>query len=467
MVNHSIKQMYNKESKILILGSFPSVKSREEGFYYAHPKNRFWKVLSLVLGENLPVTVEEKKNMLLKHRIALWDVIASCDIIGSSDSSIENVTPNNLLPMIKESDIKVIYCNGTKAFSLYNKYIYPSLSKENIINANAVLLPSTSPANAAKSVDELTNSWRRILTGLKRENFRSAYYSLNDYANDIYEKKLYRLALDGGFTCPNRDGKIGYGGCIFCSAAGSGDFASESGLSIKKQIQSQKELIKNKLPKTKKVGYIAYFQAFTSTYAPVEKLRELYLEAANNDSIDVISIATRPDVLPDDVLKLIEEINNIKPVWVELGLQTIHPKTAEYIRRGYDLKVYNRAVNALKNIGISQIITHIILGLPGESESMMIKTVKHALKTGSNGLKLSLLHVLKNTDLAKDYENGLFETMSLDDYARLLKDILGVIPPDTVLHRFTGDGNKKELLAPLWSGDKKHVLNTINKVLSE
>ena len=466
MVTHTLQQIYNTKSKILILGSFPSVKSRETGFYYGHPQNRFWKVLSAVLRVNTPVTTKEKTNMLLSHGIALWDVIASCDITGSSDSSIANVTANDLEPLILASNISVIYCNGHKAFTLYEKYIKPALSKKKIINPNAIELPSTSPANAAWSLDALINSWNRILSGLRRSNFHAHYYSLNDYSTDYYNKKLYRLSLDGGFSCPNRDGTIGYGGCIFCSNEGSGDFSGSRNISITKQLEDQKALIARKLPKTKPVGYIAYFQAYTGTYDNISRLKTLYYEAINDSSVDILSIATRPDCLSDDVLQLLAKLNKVKPVWIELGLQTIHPKTAQYIRRGYELKVYNQAVTNLRKIGISQIITHVILGLPSETPAMMKKTIDHVCKCGSNGIKLQLLHVLQGTDLALDYEKGGFGIMSLDEYKMLLGDICTMLPPDMVVHRFTGDGNKKTLIAPLWSGDKKNVLNTVNSYLA-
>lgn len=291
------------------------------------------------------------------------------------------------------------------------------------------------------------------------------YYSINSYLKKEYKMKVYKVSLDGGFSCPNRDGKLGTGGCIFCSKGGSGDFASSRNLSIKDQIEEGKKRIESKLPKDEEVGYIAYFQAFTNTYATVEELRSKYMEAVNADGIVAISIATRPDCLSIDVLNLLKEINQIKPVWVELGLQTIHKKTADYIRRGYELEVYDKAVQNLKGIGV-KIVTHVILGLPGESKEDMLETVKYVSKTQTFGIKLQLLHVLENTDLATDYENGMFDTLSMEDYIDIVKDALSIIPKTMTVHRLTGDGDKRILIAPMWSADKKRVLNTINRYVT-
>ncbi|MBQ2504566.1 MAG: TIGR01212 family radical SAM protein, partial [Lachnospiraceae bacterium] len=212
--------------------------------------------------------------------------------------------------------------------------------------------------------------------------------------------------------------------------------------------------------------YIAYFQAFTNTYGPVEKLRALYTEAIRHPDIVALSVATRPDCLPQEVLELLEELNHIKPVWVELGLQTIHPATADYIRRGYDLEVYDRAVRSLRARHL-EVITHVILGLPGETAADMVETVRHVVASGATGIKLQLLHVLRGTDLAKDYEAGKFEVLTEDAYMEILRQCLAVIPPQMVIHRLTGDGPKRILIAPLWSGDKKHVLNRVNRLLEE
>lgn len=289
------------------------------------------------------------------------------------------------------------------------------------------------------------------------------YLSFNKYLKDKFGQKVYKISLDGGFTCPNRDGKIDTRGCIFCSKGGSGDFAQNRNLSITEQIESGKKIVEKKIKSGK---YIAYFQAFTNTYAPVEILRAKYSEAMNHPDIVALSIATRPDCLGDDVIELLDEMNKIKPVFVELGLQTIHSDSAKYIRRGYSLEVYNEAVKKLKNIGVN-IVVHIILGLPNESEEDMLETVKYVCESGANGIKLQLLHIIAGTDLAKDYEKGLFKTLEFDEYVELIAKCVAIIPKNIVIHRLTGDRAKKDLIAPLWSADKKRVLNAINKALRE
>lgn len=289
------------------------------------------------------------------------------------------------------------------------------------------------------------------------------YLSFNKYLKDKFGQKVYKISLDGGFTCPNRDGKTGTRGCIFCSKGGSGDFAENREMSITEQIESGKKKVEKKIKSGK---YIAYFQAFTNTYAPVETLRQKYEEAINHPDIVALSIATRPDCLGDDVLRLLDEMNKIKPVFVELGLQTIHQKSAKYIRRGYDLSVYDKAVRDLNKIAVN-VVVHIILGLPNESENDMLETVKYVCESGANGIKLQLLHVIDGTDLAKDYEKGLFKTLEFDEYVNLIVKCVKIIPNDIVIHRLTGDGAKKDLIAPLWSADKKRVLNAINKALRE
>lgn len=289
------------------------------------------------------------------------------------------------------------------------------------------------------------------------------YLSFNKYLKDKFGQKVYKISLDGDFTCPNRDGKTGTRGCIFCSKGGSGDFAESRKMSITEQIESGKKKVEKKIKSGK---YIAYFQAFTNTYAPVEMLRQKYEEAINHPDIVALSIATRPDCLGDDVLRLLDEMNKIKPVFVELGLQTIHQKSAKYIRRGYDLSVYDKAVRDLKKIGVN-VVVHVILGLPNESENDMLETVKYVCESGANGIKLQLLHVIDGTDLAKDYEKGLFKTLEFDEYVNLIVKCVKIIPKDIVIHRLTGDGAKKDLIAPLWSADKKRVLNAINKALRE
>lgn len=288
------------------------------------------------------------------------------------------------------------------------------------------------------------------------------YTTLNNYLKERFGEKVYKIALNGGFTCPNRDGTIDTRGCIFCSKGGSGDFAESPDLTITEQIENGKKRLEKKIKNGK---YIAYFQAFTNTYAPVERLRTIYEEAINHPDIVALSIGTRPDCLGDDVLALLDELNKIKPIFVELGLQTINEDTARYIRRGYTLEVYDKAVADLHKIGIN-VVTHIILGLPNESKEVMLNSVKHACKV-TDGIKLQLLHILKGTDLAKDYEQGKFEVLTLEQYTEIIKECVQIIPENVVIHRLTGDGAKKDLIAPLWSADKKTVLNTINQALKE
>lgn len=288
------------------------------------------------------------------------------------------------------------------------------------------------------------------------------YTTLNSYLKDKFGQKVYKIAINAGFTCPNRDGTIGTGGCIFCSKGGSGDFAESPTLSITEQIEKGKSRISGKIKNGK---YIAYFQAFTNTYAPVERLRRLYTEAVNHPDIVALSIATRPDCLGDDVLMLLDEINQAKPIFVELGLQTSNESSARYIRRGYTNDVYDTAVSKLHSIGIN-VVTHIILGLPGESKQDMLKSVEYACKV-TDGIKLQLLHVIDGTDLAEEYRQGKFNVLSLEEYTQIIVDCVRIIPKNVVIHRLTGDGAKKDLIAPLWSADKKTVLNTINKALKD
>ena len=315
------------------------------------------------------------------------------------------------------------------------------------------------------------------------------YYTLNYYLRQRFGRKTYKLALDGGMTCPNRDGTVGYGGCIFCSGGGSGEFAvgiQETG-GVTAQIEQARKRIQEK---TDAELFIAYFQSYTNTYADVEYLRQIFTEAIMHPQVAVLSIATRPDCLPDEVLALLEELNRIKPVWIELGLQTIHEKTARYIRRGYELSCYENAVKRLTQAGI-EVITHVILGLPGESREDMLETVRYLSRNvsvsgqnsvpgrnhlseippsgavpflyGTQGIKLQLLHVLKGTDLAADYQKGAFSVLSMDEYLDVLFECIEILPPDMVVHRITGDGPKSLLVAPQWSADKKRVLNTIRR----
>lgn len=276
------------------------------------------------------------------------------------------------------------------------------------------------------------------------------FYSVNEYLKGTYGVKMYKLALNGGMNCPNRDGLIDTRGCIFCSAGGSGDFACTN-------VDDAKKLTSNKYTGN---NFIAYFQSYTNTYADVSYLRNLFMPVINNPDVKILSIATRPDCLDDSVITLLDELNKIKPVWIELGLQTIHKKTSDYIRRGYELDIFTDSVKRLNNSDI-KVIVHMILGLPGESDEMMLDTARFIANSGAWGIKLQLLHVLKGTDLADDYNNHLFETMTMDNYIRLIGRIIELLPPDMVIHRLTGDGPKKILIAPLWSADKKRVHNSL------
>ncbi|MBQ6801780.1 MAG: TIGR01212 family radical SAM protein [Oscillospiraceae bacterium] len=272
-----------------------------------------------------------------------------------------------------------------------------------------------------------------------------------------FGEKVYKLALEGGFTCPNRDGTLGTKGCIFC-LGGSGDFAEKPCENIFLQIEKAKARVAAKNPSGK---YIDYFKSYTNTYGPVEKMRALFTEAISHPDVVALSIGTRPDCLPDEVLELLSELNKIKPVWVELGLQTVHEKTAEYIRRGYPLCVFDSAVKRLKKAGI-YVIVHMIIGLPGETSEMIAKTAEYIGKSGADGIKLQLLHILEGTDLAEDYASGKFKTLELEEYISVLEECIRRIPPEMTVHRLTGDGSKNHLVAPLWSADKKRVLNAIN-----
>jgi len=285
------------------------------------------------------------------------------------------------------------------------------------------------------------------------------YYSLDSYIKQTFGEKLYKLALNGGMSCPNRDGTLGRGGCIFCSEGGSGDFAADQKLSIPEQIQNAKELVSKKHSGS---SYIAYFQAYTNTYAPVSYLERIYKEAIQEPDIKVLSIATRPDCLWEETLDLLERINQQKPVWVELGLQTIHKSSSDFIRRGYELDVFEKAVYDLKKRGIS-VIVHTILYLPNETREMMLETISYLNKLPIDGIKLQLLHVLKGTDLADYYLSNPFHLPDLEEYLETLGIMISHLRPDIVVHRITGDGPKSLLIAPLWTGNKRHVLNSIQK----
>ncbi len=289
------------------------------------------------------------------------------------------------------------------------------------------------------------------------------FYSANQFYKSFFGSKVYKISVNGGMTCPNRDGKLGTEGCIFCSSSGSGDFSPVSTLSISKQIENSIERVRSKIKENK---FIAYFQSFTNTYAPVSYLEKIFMQAINNPKIVALSIGTRPDCLPPEILILLEKLNQIKPVFVELGLQTIHQKTADYINRCYTLQIFDNAVKNLKHIGIN-VIVHVIIGLPFETEDMIYKTVNYVGKSGANGIKLQLLHILDGTKLAEYYKQGLFTTLTLEQYTNIICKCIQIIPKHMVIHRITGDGPKKLLIAPQWSSNKKLVLNTINKAIND
>lgn len=289
------------------------------------------------------------------------------------------------------------------------------------------------------------------------------YHSLDYMLRERFGEKVYKVTLNGGMSCPNRDGKLGTRGCIFCSAGGSGDFAADSSLSITEQIDRQISILSVKRPIHK---YIAYFQAFTNTYAPVEYLEKIFTEALAHPGIAALSIGTRPDCLGKDVVTLLSRLNRQKPVWVELGLQTIHEKTAAYIRRGYPLSCFEDAVRRLRSEDI-EVIVHTILGLPGESTQDILNTMKYLNHQDIQGIKLQLLHVLRGTDLASDYEKGLFRTYERDEYISLVISCLEHLRPDMVIHRITGDGPKDLLIAPLWASRKREVLNLLHHQMKE
>lgn len=298
------------------------------------------------------------------------------------------------------------------------------------------------------------------------------YHSLDYEMKRRFGTKVYKIALEGGMTCPNRDGTIGTGGCIFCSAGGSGDFAvplqGAAGMteeSVHRQIDLAISRISRKMGSSPG-AYIAYFQSYTNTYAPVSYLRQLFTAAILHPEIRVLSIATRPDCLPEEVLDLLEELNQIKPVWIELGLQTIHPDTARLIRRGYELDCFTDAKNRLRRRGL-EVIVHVILGLPGEDRTQMLETVSWLGSNDIQGIKLQLLHILKGTDLALLYEQTPFPVMSMEEYLDLVIDCVSLLPPEIVIHRITGDGPKNLLIAPLWSANKRLVLNTLTRRFQE
>jgi len=288
------------------------------------------------------------------------------------------------------------------------------------------------------------------------------YYSFHAYCQNTFHEKIYKIALDAGMTCPNRDGTLGNGGCIFCSKGGSGDFAVKMDSStISEQIQKGLSLFHGK--KTGK-QFIAYFQAYTNTYAPISYLQDIYTQALDTPEVVGISIATRPDCLSDEVLSLLQRLKAAYPgkfIWIELGLQTIHEETARYIRRGYNLDCFTQAVWALSRYDIP-VIVHVIIGLPHETKEMLYATIRYLNQLPIQGMKLQLLHILKETDLADEYLAGKFEALTLQEYTDLLIGCLERLKPEIVVHRITGDGPRDLLIAPLWSLQKRNVLNTIH-----
>lgn len=287
------------------------------------------------------------------------------------------------------------------------------------------------------------------------------YNTLNNELQRVFGEKIMKLSLDGGFTCPNRDGTLGNKGCIFCSDEGSGEFAGSRFVSIKEQVESQKRLVSRKNKSNK---YIAYFQNFTNTYGPVERLEKIYDEALNIDGIVGLAIATRPDCLDEDVLDLLSRLNKRTFLWIELGLQSIHEDSAKFIRRGYPLSTYNNAIEKLKERNI-KVVTHLIIGLPHEVKEDILESVKHVANTDTWGVKLHSLYIQKDTDLYKYYSNNPFSIFSKDEYVDIIVDALRLLPRDMVIHRVTGDGKKELLYEPKWSADKLNVLTSIDKEL--
>ncbi|MCI8584653.1 MAG: TIGR01212 family radical SAM protein [Lachnospiraceae bacterium] len=288
------------------------------------------------------------------------------------------------------------------------------------------------------------------------------YHSLDYELKRRFGEKVYRLTLNGGMTCPNRDGRIGYGGCIFCSGGGSGEFAADPSLSIRQQIEAAKKLLEKKRTARR---YIAYFQAYTNTYAPVSYLETIFTEAISCPEIVLLSVATRPDCLEPPVVDLLARLNQRKPVWVELGLQTVHEDTASFLRRGYPLSTFEDAVQRLRAQGI-EVVTHVILGLPGEDKERMLKTIWYLNTQDIQGIKLQLLHILKGTDLAALYAQRPFRVFTMEEYVETVVSCMEHLRPEIVVHRLTGDGPKDLLIAPLWSRSKRHVLNTIHQAFS-
>lgn len=296
---------------------------------------------------------------------------------------------------------------------------------------------------------------------MKKEWNGKRYHSLNYFLRNKFSEKIYKISLDGGFTCPNRDGKVGKGGCTFCSARGSGDYAGSRVLSIESQFEDRKKMMERKWKEGK---YIAYFQAYTNTYAPIDELRSKYEEALSQENVVALSIATRPDCLDDDVLDLLEEISKKTYLWIELGLQTISDKTAGVFNRGYDLKTFEESLKKLKERNI-EVVVHTIFGLPGETKEDMLKTVEYVAHSGVQGVKFHLLHLMKDTKMVEQYESGELQLLSQEDYIDLICKAVSIIPSEMVVHRLTGDAPRESLIGPMWSLKKWEVLNSIDKAL--
>lgn len=296
---------------------------------------------------------------------------------------------------------------------------------------------------------------------MKKEWNGKRYHSLNYFLRNKFSEKIYKISLDGGFTCPNRDGKVGKGGCTFCSARGSGDYAGSRVLSIESQFEDRKKIMERKWKEGK---YIAYFQAYTNTYAPIDELRSKYKEALSQENVVALSIATRPDCLDDDVLDLLEEISKKTYLWIELGLQTISDKTAGVFNRGYDLKTFEESLKKLKERNI-EVVVHTIFGLPGETKEDMLKTVEYVAHSGVQGVKFHLLHLMKDTKMIEQYESGELQLLSQEDYIDLICKAVSIIPSEMVVHRLTGDAPRESLIGPMWSLKKWEVLNSIDKAL--
>lgn len=302
------------------------------------------------------------------------------------------------------------------------------------------------------------------------------YHSLDYELKRRFGRKIYKLSLDGGMTCPNRDGTLGNRGCIFCSSGGSGDFAAQACPDVWEQIEAAKARVRRKMPPESSAmsppapSYIAYFQSYTGTYAPLPRLRSLFERAVSHPDVALLSVATRPDCLPDETVSLLAVLNRRKPVWVELGLQTVHEDTARFIRRGYGFPVFEDACRRLKAAGIT-VVVHVILGLPGEDRERMLETITRMADFSRagliDGIKLQLLHVLKGTDLADYYQNHPFPIFSMEEYIDFVIDCAELLPPELVIHRLTGDGPKSLLIAPSWSGNKRLVLNTLARRFKE